>query len=127
MSKTRPRGFAPWSTRFETRILLGQITAVLEEYADHLPLTCRQVFYRVVGAHGYDKTERAYSRLREMLGRAGYVRFESIRDDGMTRLEPSAWDSTDDFSARQNFSGGTDRKGSRCVCGYLLRHQVWPR
>jgi len=100
MSKTRPRGFAPWSPRTGTLRLLSQLDAVLTEYADHLPLTCRQVFYRLVGAHGYDKTERAYSRLCETLGRARrarYVSFDSIRDDGMTRLEPNAWDDTADF------------------------------
>ena len=33
--------------------------------ADHLSLTIRQIFYRLVGAHGYEKTEQAYDRLIE--------------------------------------------------------------
>ena len=35
------------------------------EYEDYLPLTIRQIFYRLVGAHEYEKTERAYERLIE--------------------------------------------------------------
>ncbi len=68
---------------------------MLLEYADHLPLTIRQIFYRLVGAHGYDKTERAYDRLGEMLNRArraGFVRFDAIRDDGVDMRVPTAWD-----------------------------------
>ena len=68
MSKKRPRGFVPWSPRSGALQILGQIDAVLAEYADHRPLTCLQLFYRLVCAHGYDKTERAYSRLCETLG-----------------------------------------------------------
>ena len=54
---TRPRGFAPWRPRRDTLGLLDTIRGVLAEYDDQLPLTARQVFYRLVGAHGYDKTE----------------------------------------------------------------------
>ena len=43
--------------------LLEQVRSILAEYADYLPLTVRQVFYRLVGVHGYDKTEQA-ARLR---------------------------------------------------------------
>ena len=93
MGKTRPRGFAPWSPRSETLKLLAQVHGVLEEYRKYLPLTCRQVFYRLVGAHGYDKTERAYSRLCETLNRArraGHIPFPVIRDDGMSCVEATA-------------------------------------
>ena len=72
--KTRPRGFVDWHPQAATRILIEQVEAILTEYADYLPLTYRQVFYRLVGAHGYDKTERAYERLCEMLNRARRAR-----------------------------------------------------
>ncbi len=36
---------------------------MLAEYAAYLPLTIRQVFYRLVGNFSFDKTERAYDRL----------------------------------------------------------------
>ena len=69
--RTRARGFiADWSPRNATRVLLDQVQAVLDEYAEHLPLTNRQIFYRLVGAHGYPKTEQAYNNLCEMLQKA---------------------------------------------------------
>jgi hypothetical protein len=91
---TRVRGLAPWQPKQATRDLLDAVNAVLLEYAQYLPLSVRQIFYRLVGAHGYDKTENAYSRLGEHLNRArraGLVVFDAIRDDGITLIEPSAW------------------------------------
>jgi CheY-like chemotaxis protein len=65
--RTRVRGFALWSPHGATLQLLEQVRAVLVEYEDHLPLTIRQIFYRLVGAYNYEKTERAYARLCEYL------------------------------------------------------------
>jgi hypothetical protein len=92
---TRVRGLAPWQPHRTTADLLNKVQAVLAEYQEHLPLTVRQVFYRLVGAHGYDKTEVAYARLGEVLNRArraGLIAFDAIRDDGITLAEPRAWD-----------------------------------
>ncbi len=64
-----------------------QVKDVLEEYRAHLPMTGRQIFYRLVGAHGYPKTEDAYKSLSEFLvraRRAGMIPFEHIRDDGIS-------------------------------------------
>src|SRR5262249_57158880 len=72
--RTRVRGFAPWAPRGATAGLLDQVRGVLEEYEDYLPLTIRQIFYRLVGAHEYEKTERAYARLSEHLNRARRAR-----------------------------------------------------
>jgi hypothetical protein len=50
----------------------------------------------LVGAHGYDKTERAYQRLCETMNRARRARliaFDSIRDDGFYRTRWTGWDS----------------------------------
>src|SRR5262245_31244272 len=83
--RTRVRGFAPWSPEKATLALLDQVRGVLDEYAAHLPLTIRQIFYRLVGAHDYEKTERAYQRLAEHLNRARRARsipMDVIRDDG---------------------------------------------
>ena len=83
--RTRVRGFAPWSPEKATLALLDQVRGVLDEYADHLPLTIRQIFYRLVGAHDYEKSDRAYQRLVEHLNRARRARIISmnvIRDDG---------------------------------------------
>jgi hypothetical protein len=93
---TRVRGLAPWSPRSETRVLLDQVRDVLTEYQAHLPLTIRQVFYRLVGAHRFEKTERAYKRLYEHLNRArraGLIEWSVLRDDGITWEEAPGWDS----------------------------------
>lgn len=94
----RVRGLACWRPRAKSLALLEQVKGVLREYAEHLPLTIRQIFYRLVGAHGYDKTEQAYDRLGEMLSRArraGFVLFDAIRDDGIDMRVPTAWTDAD--------------------------------
>ena len=95
-TNTRVRGLAPWSPKEATLAVIDQVTQVLDEYAEYLPLTARQVFYRLVGAHGYDKTENAYSRLLEYLNRgrrAELVPWASIRDDGFSSQGGGGWDS----------------------------------
>ena len=82
--RTRVRGSASWSPKADTLALLDQVRGVLDEYEDYLPLAIRQIFYRLVGAHGYEKTEQAYGRLCEHLNRARRSRLISmdvIRDD----------------------------------------------
>jgi hypothetical protein len=98
--KTRPRGFIEWQPRPQTLILLDQVKAVLDEYAEHLPLTLRQVFYRLVGAHGFDKTEQAYARLGETLNRARRARLidmAAIRDGGGAQSTAGGFRDADDF------------------------------
>jgi hypothetical protein len=100
--KVRVRGFAPWSPQAATLALLEQVRAVLAEYEDYLPLTIRQIFYRLVGAHDYDKTEQAYDRLCEHLNRARRARlisFDVIRDDGGVVEEPDCWTGVEQFWA----------------------------
>ena len=100
--RTRVRGFAPWSPEKATLALLDRVQGVLDEYADHLPLTIRQIFYRLVGAHDYEKTERAYQRLVEHLNRARRARIipmDVIRDDGGVISKPDHWDSAEQFVA----------------------------
>jgi hypothetical protein len=98
---TRPRGFAAWSPRQKSADLLDQVRAVLDEYAAHLPLIIRQIFYRLVATRSYEKTEQASDRLGEMLNRArraNRIPFEAIRDDGITWNEPrNTWANTDDY------------------------------
>jgi hypothetical protein len=83
--------FAKWRPTAASRALLQTVKAILEEYAAYLPLTIRQIFYRLVGVHDYAKTERAYKNLCEMLNRArhaGMIEFAAIRDDGITKRTP---------------------------------------
>lgn len=83
----RPRGYAPWNASEEAAGLIDQVQEVLETYRSYLPMTSRQIFYRLVAAYGYAKTERAYKTLCERLvraRRAGMIRFSAIRDDEIT-------------------------------------------
>ncbi|MDW3118268.1 MAG: hypothetical protein R8G60_11145 [Roseovarius pacificus] len=97
----RQRGYIPdYRPQVKTRQLLEQAQAVLQEYRKYWPLTCRQIFYRMVGAHGYDKTEAAYGRLCHHLANARrglLIPFEAIRDDGVTSYRRDHFDDRDDF------------------------------
>jgi hypothetical protein len=91
---TRVRGLTEWQPQHATRQLLETVRAVLAEYRIYLPMTLPQVFYRLVGAHGYDKTEGAYGRLGEALNRArraGTIPFEAIRDDDADIVTRRGW------------------------------------
>jgi hypothetical protein len=79
---------------------MAQVEAILEEYRSELPLTARQIFYRLVGKYGYPKTESAYESLTTFLVRARRCRrisFESIRDDGASVLQGKFYSGEEDF------------------------------
>ncbi len=100
--RKRPKGYAPWRPRAETEDVLSQVDEVLAEYRQHLPLTVRQIFYRLVGAFGFPKTEQAYDRLCNYLvraRRAGMVPFEAIRDDSASVLDHLHFDGVEAFYA----------------------------
>lgn len=105
--RRRPKGYSDWRPQAKTNALLDQVYAVLEEYAAYLPLTVRQIFYRLVGAHDYEKTEAAYTRLAEHLvraRRAELIPFDYIRDDGVV-IYPVSW-----FSDVEDFHSETARR-----------------
>ncbi|THA28233.1 hypothetical protein E4198_00005, partial [Streptomyces sp. RKND-216] len=99
----RPRGYQPyWRPRTPTLELLAAVDAVLDRYADHLPVTIRQVFYAAVSDGVLPKTERGYRRLQETLGmarRAGRIPWEAIRDESGTAAVPAAFAGPDAFRA----------------------------
>lgn len=100
MASNRPRGFADWNPQTKTRELLDQVNQVLEDYRAQLPVTARQVYYRLVARFDFDKTEKAYKRLLETLNRArraGLVPMDSIRDDGSTARGLHRYDDVQDF------------------------------
>lgn len=104
MGRVRARGLAPWEPKEQTLALLDDVLEVLDEYVDQLPLTLRQVFYRLVATVGYEKTEQAYGRLGEMINRArraGRIPFESIRDDGVLKQVPFGFRNRQEFWDRQ--------------------------
>jgi hypothetical protein len=98
--RKRPKGYAPWRPQEKTRIILAQVDEVLREYGAHLPLTVRHIFYRLVGAFGFPKTEQAYERLGNYLvraRRAGLIPFEHIRDDSASVMNHLHFDGEEDF------------------------------
>jgi hypothetical protein len=99
----RAKGFATWNIQDRTMPLFMDIQAVLEEYRAYLPLTVRQVFYRLVG-RGYPKSESFYDSVQDKCNRArrsGRIPFSAIRDDGVSRLggESLTYDSPEEFYA----------------------------
>ena len=98
--RTRPKGYADWSPRAKTRTILGQVNEILAEYEDYLPLTVRQIFYRLVAAYMYEKTDKAYDRLADYIvraRRAEILPFAYIRDDGVVQANIDWFDSPEDF------------------------------
>jgi hypothetical protein len=124
--RTRVRGFAAWAPRPHVQLLVDQVRAVLEENRAFLPMTARQVFYRLVGAHGYDKTEQAYARLLETLNRARRARLipmGAIRDDGGTEYGPGGWDSPDQFW--RSVRAGAEAYGHALDDGQPVAVELW--
>lgn len=99
----RPRGFIDdWAPRDKSRHLLTLVSAILVQYAEQLPLTIRQIFYRLVGRHDYPKTERDYKNLCELLNkarRARLVPWSAIRDDGFVNHGTPFYDGANDLFA----------------------------
>lgn len=98
--RRRPRGYAPWKPQAKTRALLRDVEHVLAEYGDYLPLTVRQIFYRLVASFDYPKDERAYNRLAEAMVRARRARmvdFDLIRDDGVVTVPGDYYAGPEDF------------------------------
>src|SRR5215208_6257235 len=98
--KGRDKGYAKWGPQRKTRRIMAQVKEVLDEYQAELPLTARQIFYRLVGAYGHPKTESFSESLGNWLVRARRFRripFASIRDDGASVMEGKFYTGEDDF------------------------------
>jgi hypothetical protein len=96
----RPRGYAPWKPQKKTMVIVNQVLEILDEYAAHLPLTIRQIFYRLVGAYAYPKDEKAYKRLCEYMNRgrrAHMIDMDALRDDGISVMASSFYDGVEAF------------------------------
>ena len=100
MATNRPRGFAAWKPQAESADLLDQVQQVLATYSNLLPLTGRQIFYRLVATTGYSKTALAYKRLLNLLNRARrahIIDMAAIRDDGAIAAGDGRFRSDRDF------------------------------
>ena len=94
------KGYAEWNPHKKTRVIMAQVKEILAEYYDELPLTARQIFYRLVGKYGYPKSENAAESLNNWLVRARRSRmipFDSIRDDGASVMKGRFYSSEEDF------------------------------
>lgn len=88
-------GFTNWKPTGESERILNAVMQVFDDYRDYLPLTGRQVFYRLVGAYGFPKDERAANKLYNVLGRArraGILPFNWLRDGGGQVQRPLTYD-----------------------------------
>ena len=104
MASNRPRGFADWNPQNKSRELLDQVKQVLDDYKNQLPVTARQVYYRLVVRFDFEKTEKANKRLGEFLNRArraDLIPRDSIRDDGAKAVGLGRYDDGDAFIESQ--------------------------
>jgi hypothetical protein len=62
---TRRRGFPLWAPQMATLQLLDQVRAIITEYAEYLPLTVRQIFYRLVGLSRLSKRSTLWCLIRQ--------------------------------------------------------------
>jgi hypothetical protein len=85
----RPKiiGFAPYAPQANNRLIIERVKEVLATYSAYLPLTLRQVYYRLISIHEeYPKTESFYEKLGTVVTRArraGLIDWDVIRDDGI--------------------------------------------
>ena len=123
----RPRGYIPnYNPHRKTRALVEQIQHVLEEYREHWPLTARQVFYRLVGAYGADKSNKFYQNLIGHLGnarRGKVVPFQAIRDDGVSIYAPERFADVDAFRATVNAMAANYRRD--LMANQEVHCEVW--
>ena len=97
---TRPKGYAEWNPKPGVLVVLDQVREIIAEYRGYGPMTVRQIFYRLVGEYGFEKTEKAYKRLCEYMVRARRARvvpFYAIRDDGTESAGGGGWEGISDF------------------------------
>lgn len=97
---------------------------MLREYQALLPLTVRQIFYRLVGAFDYPKTEQAYERLGNYLVRARRSRripFEAIRDDSASVMKHRHFDGEEDFYGYVNRLGRRYKQNKLADQGVKIR------
>lgn len=124
----RPRGYIKdYRPQAKTRALLFDVEAVLDEYMSYWPLTCRQIFYRLVSTiSSYPKTEAFYGNLCHHLAnarRARLIPFYAIRDDGETTYNLGHFDDEEHF-LRHVRRLGESYTGNK-LAGQDLHLEVW--
>jgi hypothetical protein len=92
---------------------------VLLTYSPYLPLTLRQVYYRLISTHEeYPKTEAFYERLGTVMARArraSLISWDDIRDDGIQNvLCGDGYDGPDDFFQSIKFAAQAYTRDKHC-------------
>jgi hypothetical protein len=124
---SRARGYIDdYRPHEATKQLLSDVMAVLEEYQEHWPLTCRQVFYRLVGAYSYDKSEAFYGKLCHHVAnarRARLIPFDALRDDGVTTYRMEHYADSDAFLATMRNKAQNYRRD--LMASQLEHIEIW--
>jgi hypothetical protein len=78
------RGYITWKPYDQNRRRLAATLAIFQEYREYLPLTVRQIYYRLVGRGviGKDDVRPIYTLLVKAR-KAKVIPFEWVRDDGI--------------------------------------------
>jgi hypothetical protein len=123
----RHRGYiADYKPQVKTLRLLDDVQAVLDEYREYWPLTCRQVYYRLIGAHGYPKTEAFYGKLCHHMAnarRGRVIPFDAIRDDGVTTWTMDHFDDEEHFLRHVRQLGQSYKRNK--LAGQNVHIEVW--
>jgi hypothetical protein len=124
---SRPRGYIQnYRPQAKTRALLDDADVVLREYREHWPLTVRQIYYRLVGAKGYPKTEAFYNTLCHHLAncrRARVIPFSAIRDDGVTTVDMQHFNDEEHFKEHIRLLG--ERYIRNKLSAQSIHIEVW--
>ena len=106
MKTERDKGYVErWSPHASTRLLIADINSVIDEYADHLPITQRQVYYRLVAQYGYSKGKQFESQLYEALAKARrlhedhpqHIDWRAFRDGRAQQHTFATWQSSTEW------------------------------
>ena len=92
VEKGRVVGYAPYAPRKKAEGWIDETLIVLKEYAAQLPVTLRQILYRLVAKSLIEKN--ASDSLNDVLSRArraGMIPWEAIRDDGIISSRPGGF------------------------------------
>jgi hypothetical protein len=122
-----PLGYlGSWQPYRKAQIMLGQVKCILDENAAHLPLTCRQIYYRMIGEFRYTKGEKFKRSLYDLLvnaRRAEEIPFEHIRDDGIMNCGGVWYD--DALGAWRSIDATLDAYQRNRQQGQEQRVEVW--
>lgn len=96
------KGYTAWKPSSpRVRKLIRDTRDVLAEFQADLPLTMRQIYYRLVATNKIGKTFNDYQYMDHNLTRArraGYISWRDIRDDTIATVEPGyGWYAAEQF------------------------------